>query len=167
MAEAVQVREGQQEIDLPFPSRTPIEVRRTAVEQLQMFAMNANHFVENPPVDTGVRMLRLAPADIEEQLVHIPDITHVTEAHPHVDIAARVKIRIEQAGLVEGCLPDHAEAGDGTGQPRQHDFSPCGAFADFRVAAHEKTAGQWIHEMVATLPAWMNESYARVPCEAT
>src|SRR4030095_15861578 len=107
MPEAVQVGNRQRIIDLPFPARAPVEVGRAAIGQLQVFAVNPNHLIQNSPVDASIGMPRLAPADIQEQLIDVSNVAHRTEAYPHVDIATGAKIGIEQADLVERSLADH------------------------------------------------------------
>src|SRR5262249_42285324 len=127
-----------------------------------MLAVNPNHMVQNAPARAPVGMPRFAPANIEEQLIHVTGVSHGTEAHPHVDITALAKIGVKKANLVEGRLSDHAEACNRTGQTGQHELSPLSAFSDFRIATHEKRMGQRVHDIVAALAAGMNERYVRV-----
>src|SRR5258708_14974304 len=100
-----------------------------------MLAMNANDLVENAPVDAAIGMVRLSPAHIDKQLVHIPHIAHRAQTHPKFDVAGGAEAGVEEAGLVEGCLADHAERGHGAGQSAKHFLKPGPASPDLGVPA--------------------------------
>src|SRR5258708_7457423 len=127
-----------------------------------MLAMNANDLVENAPVDAAIGMVRLSPAHIDKQLVHISHIAHRAQTHPQFHVAGGSEAGVEEADLVEGCLADHTQRGHGAGQSSKHFLKPGPACADLRVAAHKIALWQRIHPMVAALPAGMREYDARV-----